>query len=163
MLSPYTEGPGLSLEISTAATPSRWETFNTELTSAFDNITKLLRERNPAINRVYDVTFKLAYYWFNFMPLSRGSAAAGLTAIHAVFLAFGYELKGEIPRGMQVDWEAMIRSRPETFMNAIERWFLADNMLSRIDYDVIDDLSQVTEEILTMRDMFRLVNEGMTL
>lgn len=44
------------------------------------------------ISRLITLVLHVAFYWYNFMPLSRGTAAVGLATIHAMFLALGYEV-----------------------------------------------------------------------
>lgn len=36
---------------------------------------------------------RLAYYWYNLMPLSRGTAVTGLVALHALFLALDMPIR----------------------------------------------------------------------
>lgn len=39
-----------------------------------------------------------AYFWYNFMPLARGTAAAGYVAILGIFLAAGMPVTSPIPK-----------------------------------------------------------------
>lgn len=39
-----------------------------------------------------------AYFWYNFMPLARGTAAAGYIFILSMFLAAGMPVTGSIPK-----------------------------------------------------------------
>ena len=39
-----------------------------------------------------------AYYWYNFMPLARGSAMVGYTTILSLFLAAGMPISAAIPK-----------------------------------------------------------------
>ena len=39
-----------------------------------------------------------AYFWYNFMPLARGTAAAGYVAILGIFLAAGMPITSPIPK-----------------------------------------------------------------
>ena len=48
------------------------------------------------------------YYWYNFMPLARGSAAVGFTTILSLFWAFGFPVSVRIPKNYQTDWEAIL-------------------------------------------------------
>ena len=49
-----------------------------------------------------------AYYWYNFMPLARGSAAVGYTTILSLFWALDMPISESIPKDYQVDWEAIL-------------------------------------------------------
>ena len=39
-----------------------------------------------------------AYFWYNFMPLARGTAAAGYVAILSIFMAAGMPVTSPIPK-----------------------------------------------------------------
>jgi len=54
----------------------------------------------------------MGYYWYNFMPLSRGSAAVGTVAVQGLMLAAGFDVAAPIPPGVQPDWEARPRRAP---------------------------------------------------
>lgn len=43
-------------------------------------------------------TLSFAYFWYNFMPLARGTAAAGYIAILAIFLAASMPVTSPIPK-----------------------------------------------------------------
>ena len=45
-----------------------------------------------------EAILKYAYYWYNFMPLARGSAMVGYTTILSLFLAAGMPLSAAIPQ-----------------------------------------------------------------
>ena len=49
------------------------------------------------------------YYWVNFGPLTRGSAATGYAVLFAMAIATAVNLQPAIPEGVQVDWEAILR------------------------------------------------------
>lgn len=55
-----------------------------------------------------DAILHYAYYWYNFMPLARGSAAVGYTTILSLFWAMGMPISTTIPKDYQVDWEAIL-------------------------------------------------------
>ena len=155
------EGPGYMLEISTSAVPPRWALFSLELQSSFQNITN--QSSSPVSPELaLKLSLNLAYYWFQFMPLSRGSAAVGIQAINAVLLAFGYEVDGSIPKGVQLDWEAMLRSRPEDFADSLSSW-LRPGLLKRVELDVLNGIPSLEEGVATLRDMFSIFNEEIKL
>ena len=56
------------------------------------------------------------------MPLSRGSAAVGFVVMLGLFLAANMEFIGNIPQGLQVDWEAILNSDPDSFVNSMKTW-----------------------------------------
>jgi len=56
------------------------------------------------------------------MPLARGSAAVGYTVLLGLFLATNIEVTGNIPPGIQVDWEAILSSTPDAFLDSVKPW-----------------------------------------
>lgn len=56
------------------------------------------------------------------MPLSRGSAAVGYTVLLGLFLAANMEVTASIPQCIQVDWEAIMSSSPDAFLDSVKPW-----------------------------------------
>ena len=48
--------------------------------------------------RAAESVLKFAYFWYNFMPLARGTAAAGYIFILSMFLAAGMPVMASIPK-----------------------------------------------------------------
>lgn len=101
------------------------------------------------LESVRDAILRMSYYWYNisavvvvirlsvqqgskistafhvrynFMPLSRGSAAVGFVVLLGLLLAANMEFCGNIPRGLQVDWEAMLNFDPNSFVDSVKSW-----------------------------------------
>ena len=51
---------------------------------------------------VTELILSIAFYWYNMIPLSRGSAAVGYTMILALFMAAGYEVRTHPSRSLFV-------------------------------------------------------------
>ncbi|KOM44979.1 hypothetical protein LR48_Vigan06g028500 [Vigna angularis] len=75
-----------------------------------------------ALANVRDAILRMTYYWYNFMPLSRGSAVVGFAVMLGLFLAANMEFTGSIPQGLQVDWEAILSLDPNSFVDSVKRW-----------------------------------------
>lgn len=56
------------------------------------------------------------------MPLSRGSAAVGWIVFIGLLLAANMEFTGSIPKGLQLDWEAILNFDPDFFMGSVRSW-----------------------------------------
>ena len=64
-----------------------------------------------------------AYFWYNFMPLARGSAAVGYTTILSLFWAFGMPISVPIPAHYQSDWEAILCTvRCSVHGRCVQQW-----------------------------------------
>lgn len=48
--------------------------------------------------KVATLTLKFAYYWYNFMPLARGTAVCGYITLLAIFLAAEMPITTAIPK-----------------------------------------------------------------
>ena len=93
-----------------------------ELTSLWQKVLQALREDDAPSTAESILTF--AYFWYNFMPLARGTAAAGYICILGLFLAAGIPVIASIPKARHdqhnlwrrpaLDWmlhQALNRSR----------------------------------------------------
>lgn len=56
------------------------------------------------------------------MPLSRGTAAVGFVVMLGLFLAANMEFTANIPKGLQVDWEAILNFDPNYFADSVKSW-----------------------------------------
>ncbi|KAJ0980264.1 hypothetical protein J5N97_008519 [Dioscorea zingiberensis] len=119
---------GFDFAIRTPCTPSRWEEYDAEMAIAWEALCNSYcgeafgSNDMDMLENVKDAILRMAYYWYNFMPLSRGSAAVGYTVLLGLFLAANMEVTANIPTGVQVDWEAILSSTPDAFLESIKSW-----------------------------------------
>ncbi|WVZ24465.1 hypothetical protein V8G54_003009 [Vigna mungo] len=119
---------GFDFAIRTPSTPARWEDFDEEMAVAWDTICKAYCGENYGstdfdnLENVRDAILRMTYYWYNFMPLSRGSAAVGFIVMLGLLLAANMEFTGSIPQGLQVDWEAILNLDPNSFVESVKTW-----------------------------------------
>ncbi|KXJ28211.1 tetratricopeptide repeat protein 13 [Exaiptasia diaphana] len=116
-------GGNLVFSMDTATTPSRTASYHSELEYIWTQIQ--LEARKPS-NKENDplgqYILSLAYYFFNLMPLSRGSSAVAYTVALGLFLAAGRETTGKIPKGKEVDLEAIIGGTADVFSKQVKGW-----------------------------------------
>ncbi|CAD7704338.1 unnamed protein product [Ostreobium quekettii] len=108
--------------IRTPVRPPRWKEFEAELKKAWDEIIDAMMGGDPQI--VAKRILVYTYYWYNFMPLARGTAAAGYTFMLALFWAAGMPVRMSIPTNYQVDWEAILEQHPDIFVAELSQWFV---------------------------------------
>ncbi|GJP49968.1 hypothetical protein CLOM_g9123 [Closterium sp. NIES-68] len=123
---------GFDFAIRTPGTPSRWADYDAEMTAAWEDLCLVVGEKmqggawrpplGPSMARFQRAVLRLAYYWYNFMPLARGTAMVGYVVMLALFLAAQLQVTATIPPKLQVDWEAILSSRFETFAGAVMPW-----------------------------------------
>ncbi|RWR81440.1 suppressor of RPS4-RLD 1 [Cinnamomum micranthum f. kanehirae] len=113
---------GFDFAIRTPCLPARWDEYDTEMATAWEVLCnaycgELYGSTDiNALENVKDSILRLAYYWYNFMPLSRGSAVVGYVVLLGLFLAANMEVTESIPQGIQVDWEAILSRDPAPTM-----------------------------------------------
>ncbi|KAL9378264.1 hypothetical protein Peur_029599 [Populus x canadensis] len=119
---------GFDFAIRTPCMPSRWDDFDAEMTMAWEAVCNAYCGETygstdfDVLENVRDAILRMTYYWYNFMPLSRGSAVVGFTVLLGLLLAANMEFTGKIPKGIQVDWEAILNFDPNSFAESVKRW-----------------------------------------
>ncbi|GJP82072.1 hypothetical protein CLOP_g12297 [Closterium sp. NIES-67] len=94
----------LSLELSIRTTRyvDRFDQFDRELRAAWEHLCGLMADGAATAGRggtdVEDAILRLAYFWYQALPLSRGTAVVGYATLLGLFLAAGKEITASIPR-----------------------------------------------------------------
>lgn len=134
--------------IRTPGVPKRWEEYDAELdyfwrklqviaskqqveqikkkegSDTNENI-QINESNQEELNEIVDHCLSIFFYWVNFGPLSRGSAACGYVMLSALLLSFGYEIQLPwMPSQIQMDWEAILRPSPQEFIKVVKPWML---------------------------------------
>lgn len=99
---------------------------------------------------VIDAALRLTFYWFNFMPLTRGSAAVGWAMLMALLLACDIEVCEPPPEGVCLDWEAILTPRLDDFKAAAREWL---RPAVRTRQQPVDQLPAVRDVFGTYGDM----------
>eukprot|EP00002_Diphylleia_rotans_P010309 TRINITY_DN2076_c0_g1_i1.p1 TRINITY_DN2076_c0_g1~~TRINITY_DN2076_c0_g1_i1.p1 ORF type:complete len:855 (-),score=180.18 TRINITY_DN2076_c0_g1_i1:1931-4495(-) len=113
---------GIEFYIRTPGARGRWDVYEDELNGLF----KLLQDAvtKPTMNkdRVIELVVYIVYFWFNFQPLTRGSAVVGYIMLHSLFLSLDLEITEPIPDNVQYDWEAILSPNPKDYLEIIKPW-----------------------------------------
>jgi len=115
---------------------ARWASFDPEMRAAWADLAAAVAAEGlggaargappPQIpNSVLDAVLRVAFFWYNFMPLTRGSAAVGWTMVMALALAAGYEVSEGQPPNLSLDWEAILTTSLAGFTAATRPWLRA--------------------------------------
>ncbi|XP_020537233.1 suppressor of RPS4-RLD 1 isoform X2 [Jatropha curcas] len=119
---------GFDFAIRTPCTPSRWDEYDAEMAMAWEAVCNAYCSENygstdlDVLENVRDAILRMTYYWYNFMPLSRGTAAVGFIVLLGLLLAANMEFEEKIPKGVQVDWEAILNFDPSSFVDSAKSW-----------------------------------------
>ena len=81
--------------IRTPVTPARWKAFDRELTAVWEAVVDALAAGDKPRIAVAVLTY--VYYWYNFMPLARGTAVCGHITLLSLFALAGMPLTTAIP------------------------------------------------------------------
>ena len=147
------ENHGFEYAIKTPCTPTRWRDYDAELKHAFDMLTSEIRNNGT---KIYEHILNMTFYWYNFMPISRGTAACGYIVMLACFLAIGKRITSKIPKDVQVDWNAILCSKPQKFIDSISSWLYKD--IADMDKQEYETLPKMTETFDTLRKVIEAFN-----
>jgi len=106
------------------------------------------------LEKTSNLILTLTFYWYNFMPLSRGSAACGFICLLGMFLALGIEITSQVIQGQQVDWEGILNPRADNFIDAVSPWMYP----SRKSTKLLEDLEPIDQVFPTFRAMIQALN-----
>ncbi|KAK4749428.1 hypothetical protein SAY87_026877 [Trapa incisa] len=122
---------GFNFAIRTPWTPARSEDFDAEMRTAWENLCNTFCGENyvstdfddfDVREDVRDAVLRMTCYWYNFMLLARGTAAIGFIVLLGLLLAANMDFTGSIPKGLQVDWVAILNFEPSTFIDSVKSW-----------------------------------------
>ncbi|XP_067018198.1 tetratricopeptide repeat protein 13-like isoform X1 [Acropora muricata] len=147
-------GSNLLFTMDTPTTPSRTAGYHLELDHIWAQLNDEMRKPgNKDVDVIGNYILSLVYYFFNLMPLSRGSSAVAYAVALGLFLAVGRETTGKIPPGKEVDLEAMIGGSVDAFAQHVKGW-LALKKLSK----PVTSLPLVSEVFPTLRTVLEALN-----
>ncbi|XP_073413741.1 tetratricopeptide repeat protein 13 isoform X2 [Dendrobates tinctorius] len=113
--------------VETQTTEERTQLYHAEIESLYKDLTAkgkvlaLSTELGEA-DVVCELILSLVYYFYNLMPLSRGSSVVAYSVIMGALMASGKEVSGKIPKGKLVDFEAMTAPGFEAFSKTSKSW-----------------------------------------
>ncbi|CAI5995731.1 unnamed protein product [Closterium sp. NIES-64] len=106
-VTPIDPGRPLAVDFDTV-TPidaTRWNAFDSELTAAWQGFMEAALDHHTKATsphtyrqRIQDQIIAIAYYWFQLMPLSRGSAMVGLMSILGLSMGADMQTTTHVPR-----------------------------------------------------------------
>jgi hypothetical protein len=103
----------------------------------------------------------------NYAVLTRGTAAGGYALLYALLLVHGNMITKQLPTGIQLDWEAILRTRSTEFINDVRSfvqinssvplslqrylmWNLTDNLNGKgLREEDIEDFSDVDCKLIS--------------
>lgn len=151
---------GHLLTIRTPGIPGRGNRYDKELKKVFKDLAENAKKKNKSkhLEKTVELSLIFYFYWVNFGPLTRGTAATGGLILHALIIANGYKVVDPIPKGKQIDWMAITTPTHTEFIKDVRPWLNVVPMSKVDNHMPIDDLPQVSEHVKTIRDMITVLN-----
>ena len=150
----YIAPEGYEYSIRTPGTPPRWKDYSKELDYVFDKLTKSIMKEERDLDEISDWILILTFYWYNFMPLARGTAACGYIGLLGLFLSLDIEIGAKVPSKQQVDWEGILNPHPSIFIDALKPWMYP----ARKDSTILHNLPIISETLTTLRKRIEVLN-----
>ncbi|XP_036091458.1 tetratricopeptide repeat protein 13 isoform X4 [Rousettus aegyptiacus] len=113
--------------VETQTTEERTQLYHAEMDALYKDLTAkgkvlVLSSELGEADAVCNLILSLVYYFYNLMPLSRGSSVIAYSVIVGALMASGKEVAGKIPKGKLVDFEAMTAPGSEAFSKIAKSW-----------------------------------------
>lgn len=142
---------GYEFSIRTPGTPPRWIDYEKEFNYLFDQLLEEFAKDTYDLEVVSTIILSITFYWYNCMPLSRGSAATGYVALLGMFLAFGIQITAPIPKGELIDWDGILLPEPRLLIEKFSKWLYPGR--TPVDKTFFENLPKVEEEFDTLRKL----------
>ena len=160
-----TDKVGFEFTIRTPSTPHRFKQFDEQFKKLWNDLREALEGRaggrgGGGKTNVLRLGLKIFYYWVCFGPLTRGSAAVGYAALVSILRLGGYEIIGGMQDKVQLDWEAILSVRADTFVDAHIGWLEASSIEHREEEeeDEEDIAARISNALPTLRARLEALN-----
>ncbi|XP_058552106.1 tetratricopeptide repeat protein 13 isoform X3 [Neofelis nebulosa] len=144
--------------VETQTTEERTQLYHAEIDALYKDLTAkgkvlILSSEFGEADAVCNLILSLVYYFYNLMPLSRGSSVIAYSVIVGALMASGKEVTGKIPKGKLVDFEAMTAPGSEAFSKIAKSWMNLKSISPSYK-----SLPSVSETFPTLRSMIEVLN-----
>ncbi|XP_071962571.1 tetratricopeptide repeat protein 13-like isoform X2 [Antedon mediterranea] len=146
--------------LDTATTKKRTDQYYVELDYIWQSLTEEMKKahgpiKESELERITNLILSMVYYFYNLMPLSRGSSVVAYTVAIGLVLAIGKEVTGKIPKGKVMDIEAILAGNHETFASLSRGWMnIQPTSLN------LSSLPTVSKTFPSLRTMLEALNVG---
>uniref|UniRef100_A0A6J0UFD9 Tetratricopeptide repeat protein 13 isoform X1 n=1 Tax=Pogona vitticeps TaxID=103695 RepID=A0A6J0UFD9_9SAUR len=144
--------------VETQTTEERTQLYHAEIDALYKDLTAkgkilVLSTEAGESDAVCNLILSLAYYFYNLMPLSKGSSVVAYSIIMGALMASGKEISGKIPKGKLVDFEAMTAPNAEAFSKIAKDWLNLKSISP-----TYKNLPLVSESFPTLRNMIEALS-----
>lgn len=143
----------ITLSIQSARTSSQINQYHAELSYVFnelrDEVTKKKTKQIESKEKIVNLILQLVYYFYNLLPLSRGTSAVAYSVAIGLFLAINKEVTANIPVEKQPDIEAYFAGSSDAFIKKIKAWLTTKHVQRPItDYPFVSETFYSSRAIL---------------
>lgn len=100
------------------------------------------------LDPVLSAILSLVYYFYNLMPLTRGSSVVAYAVALGLVMSLGRQVSGKLPTGKLLDMEAMLSGAPDAFMMVSRQWMNVKKATTPLS-----SLPKVWERLPTVRSL----------
>ncbi|XP_060584101.1 tetratricopeptide repeat protein 13-like isoform X2 [Ruditapes philippinarum] len=112
--------------IDVANTRTRTAEYHIELDYIYnqlqDEIKRTSSSKVSEMDSVVNVILSLAYYFYNLMPLSRGSSVVAYSVALGLIMSIHRQVTGKLPTSKLLEMEAMLSGAPDAFILVTKQW-----------------------------------------
>ena len=138
-------------------TKSRTSAYHAELDAVFNQLQEDIKRTGITkltdVDSVVNIILTLVYYFYNLMPLSRGSSVVAYSVALGLLMSVGRQVTGKIPNGKLLEMEAMLAGAPDAFILVTKQWMQTKKLAVPVS-----QIPSVTETFPTVRSIIEILN-----
>ncbi|KAK3093376.1 hypothetical protein FSP39_014746 [Pinctada imbricata] len=116
----------LIFSINIANTKSRTKQYHAEIDMVFNQLQEEIKRTGVhkllSTDSVLDKVLTMAYYFYNMMPLTRGTSAVAYSVVVGLVMSVHRVVNGKIPAGKLLEMEAILSGAPDAFILVTKNW-----------------------------------------
>ncbi|ESO90066.1 hypothetical protein LOTGIDRAFT_218109 [Lottia gigantea] len=139
--------------LNTANNVGRMEDYSLELDFIFNQLQEEMKRTGSNkitdVDSILNMVLSLMYYFYNLVPLTRGSSVVAYTVGLGIMMSVGRQVTGKIPSGKLLDLEAMLAGAPDAFILVTKQWMnIKKNSTSTLSYPRVSEVFPTVRSIL---------------
>lgn len=143
--------------IDIANTRTRTSEYTAELDYIYNQLQDEIRRAGSSkvaeMDSVVNIILSMAYYFYNWMPLSRGSSVVAYSVALGLIMSVGRQVTGKLPTGKLLEMEAMLSGAPDAFLLVTKQWMAIKRLNSPMS-----GLPKVWETFPSVRSVLEVLN-----
>ncbi|KAL4237726.1 Tetratricopeptide repeat protein 13 [Mactra antiquata] len=138
-------------------THTRTSDYHAELDYIYNQLQDEIRRSSSSkvaeMDSVVNFILSLSYYFYNLMPLSRGSSVVAYSVALGLIMSIHRQVTGKLPTSKLLEMEAMLSGAPDAFILVTKQWMNIKRLPSPMSGHPI-----VWETFPTIRSVLEVLN-----